>query len=159
MNRPNKCKNCQWYNKPYWSIINPCDNCPNENDYKTIVQIDGEPVFKKVLTEEEIKKAMTDKSIFELTIEEKDKEIERLNKELKEKKDIINKFIADENGGVSYTLQIENERLNNIIKGIETYCNIAIGMNFNMNNSELQNQIVEDYTDMLDKLKELKEGK
>ena len=26
-----KCKNCQWYNKPYWSIINPCDNCDREN--------------------------------------------------------------------------------------------------------------------------------
>ena len=50
----------------------------------------------------------------------------------------------------------EIERLNNIIDGIETYCNIAIGMNFNMNNNELQNQIVEDYTKMLDKLKELK---
>lgn len=31
MDRPNKCKNCQWYGKPYWSIINPCDNCPMEN--------------------------------------------------------------------------------------------------------------------------------
>lgn len=27
----NKCKGCQWYGKPYWSIINPCDNCPREN--------------------------------------------------------------------------------------------------------------------------------
>ena len=79
MNKPSKCKNCQWYGKPYWSIINPCDNCLIEKDYKTIIQIDGEPVFKETLTEEEIKKAMTDKSIFELTIEEKDKEIERLN--------------------------------------------------------------------------------
>ena len=79
MNKPNKCKNCQWYGKPYWSIINPCDSCPNENDYKTTIIVDGEPLFKKALTEEEIKKAMTDKSIFEITIEEKDKEIERLN--------------------------------------------------------------------------------
>ena len=31
MNKPSKCKNCQWYGKPYWSIINPCDNCPMEN--------------------------------------------------------------------------------------------------------------------------------
>lgn len=81
MNKPSKCKNCQWYGKPYWSIINPCDNCPNENNYKTIITIDREPLFKEVLTEEEIKKAMTDKSIFQITLEEKDKEIERLNKE------------------------------------------------------------------------------
>lgn len=26
----NKCKGCQWYGKPYWSINNPCDNCPRE---------------------------------------------------------------------------------------------------------------------------------
>ena len=30
MNR-NKCKGCQWYGKPYWSIINPCDSCPRED--------------------------------------------------------------------------------------------------------------------------------
>ena len=91
MNKPKKCKNCQWYGKPYWSIINPCDSCPNENDYKTIIQIDGEPVFKETLTEEEIKKAMTDKSIFELTIEEKDKEIEKLNNIINELEKYINK--------------------------------------------------------------------
>ena len=89
MNKPKKCKNCQWYGKPYWSIINPCDSCPNEIDYKTIIQIDGVPVIKETLTEEEIKKAMADKSIFELTIEEKDKEIERLNNIINElEKDI-----------------------------------------------------------------------
>ena len=27
----NKCKGCEWNGKPYWSIINPCDNCPREN--------------------------------------------------------------------------------------------------------------------------------
>ena len=52
MNKPSKCKNCQWYGKPYWSIINPCDSCPNEIDYKTIIQIDGVPVIKETLTEE-----------------------------------------------------------------------------------------------------------
>lgn len=62
MNKPNKCKNCQWYGKPYWSIINPCDNCSNENEYKTIITIDGEPIFNKTLTEEEIKKSMTEKN-------------------------------------------------------------------------------------------------
>ena len=96
MNKPNKCKNCQWYGKPYWSIINPCDNCPNENDYKTIIQIDGEPVFKEAITEEQLKKAMEGKSIFEITIEAKDKEIERLNKKIKEVREWIRIVQTDE---------------------------------------------------------------
>ena len=74
MNKPSKCKNCQWYGRPYWSIINPCDNCPNENNYETKITIYGEPVFKETLMEEQIKKAMTNKSIFKITIEEKAKE-------------------------------------------------------------------------------------
>jgi len=56
-------------------------------------------------------------------------------------------------------LEQEIERLNNIINELEKYCNIYIGMNFNMNNSKLQEQIIEDYTNILDKLKELKEIK
>ena len=95
MNKSSKCKNCQWYGKPYWSIINPCDNCPNENDYKTIITIDGEPVFKETLTEEQIKKAMTDKSIFEITIEEKAKEIEQLQQELQRKDNEIKQLRED----------------------------------------------------------------
>lgn len=47
MNKPNKCKNCQWYGKPYWSIINPCDNCPNENPIQTTITIDREKVFNE----------------------------------------------------------------------------------------------------------------
>ena len=22
------CMGCQYYNKPYWSIVSPCDSCP-----------------------------------------------------------------------------------------------------------------------------------
>lgn len=36
MNKPRKCKNCQWYGKPYWSVINPCDNCDREDYYKAM---------------------------------------------------------------------------------------------------------------------------
>lgn len=36
MDRPSKCKNCQWYGKPYWSVINPCDNCEREDYYKAM---------------------------------------------------------------------------------------------------------------------------
>ena len=60
----NKCKGCEWYGKPYWSIINPCDNCPNENDNITTITIGDVKPIQECLTEEEIKKAMTDKSIF-----------------------------------------------------------------------------------------------
>lgn len=57
MNKPSKCKNCQWYGKPYWSIINPCDNCPMEKNNVEVFTTWIDP-----------------------TIKEKDKEIERLNK-------------------------------------------------------------------------------
>ena len=64
MNKPNKCKNCQWYGKPYWSIINPCDNCPMENVETFTHWVDP-------------------------TIEQKDKEIERLNNIIDELEKII----------------------------------------------------------------------
>lgn len=53
----NKCKGCQWYGKPYWSITNPCDNCPRETTNVEILTRWQDP-----------------------TIEEQQKEIERLNK-------------------------------------------------------------------------------
>lgn len=28
MREYNPCMGCQYYNKPYWSIISPCDSCP-----------------------------------------------------------------------------------------------------------------------------------
>ena len=69
MNKPSKCKNCQWYGKPYWSIINPCDNCPMENVEKFTHWVDP-------------------------TIEQKDKEIERLNNIIDElEKDLEEVFI------------------------------------------------------------------
>lgn len=33
----NKCKGCPWYNKAYWSIICPCDNCYKNEDVKLII--------------------------------------------------------------------------------------------------------------------------
>ena len=56
-----QCKGCQWYNKPYWSIINPCDNCNREKTNIEIITRWQDP-----------------------TIEEKDKEIERLNNIIKD---------------------------------------------------------------------------
>ena len=62
-----------------------------------IITIGDEKPIKEYLTEEEIKKAMTDKSIFQITLEEKDKEIERLNNiidELKDDSRILKEFSA-----------------------------------------------------------------
>lgn len=109
--------------------------------------------------------------------QEKDKEIERLNTELEEKKKIINKFIADENGGVSYKLQNENERLNNIIEGqqieikkswkeINKYKNIIEELEKWLNErlekldmNGFDDDIYNGFEYSLDKLKALKEGK
>lgn len=68
MNKPSKCKNCQWYGKPYWSIINPCDNCPMENVETVTHWVDP-------------------------TIKELQNEIERLNKEHKKTIDMAIHFI------------------------------------------------------------------
>jgi hypothetical protein len=53
-----KCKGCQWNNKPFWSIVNPCDNCSKEETNVEVFTRWQDP-----------------------TIEEKDKEIERLKEE------------------------------------------------------------------------------
>lgn len=68
----NKCKNCQWHNKPYWSIINPCDVCLKENTNIEIITRWQDP-----------------------TIEEYQREIERLNNIINELENIINKMIYD----------------------------------------------------------------
>ena len=86
-----KCKGCKWYNKPFWSIINPCENCPREETNVEIITRWVDP-----------------------TIEEKDKEIERLNKELeyyKKEKERLGKLFYNRNE--------ENIRLNNIIKELQ----------------------------------------
>ena len=49
MNKPSKCKNCQWYGKPYWSIINPCDNCDREDYYKVMENYYTEDYVKSLL--------------------------------------------------------------------------------------------------------------
>ena len=66
----NKCKGCQWYGKPYWSIINPCDSCPRENTNIEIITRWQDP-----------------------TIEERDKEIERLKQLIARKNKVINDLI------------------------------------------------------------------
>jgi hypothetical protein len=51
----NKCKGCEWYGKPYWSIINPCDNCPRENTNVEILTRWQDPTI------EELKKQLQQK--------------------------------------------------------------------------------------------------
>ena len=43
-----KCKGCQWHNKPYWSIINPCDNCPRENTNVEIITRWQDPTIEEL---------------------------------------------------------------------------------------------------------------
>ena len=68
----NKCKGCEWYGKPYWSIINPCDNCPRE-DVEIITRWQ-DPTIKEL--QERIDKAIeyirkhSNNCMFELRIEE-----------------------------------------------------------------------------------------
>ena len=116
MNKPSKCKNCQWYGKPYWSIINPCDNCPMENVETITHWIDP-------------------------TIQEKDKEIERLNNDIK--------ILLKENDNKEKVII----KLNNIINELEKYLEDLI------DNDCVSIEATEIYEDTLDKLKELKEGK
>ena len=65
----NKCKGCEWHNKPYWSIINPCENCPKEETNVAIITRWIDP-----------------------TIEEKDKEIERLHSIIETTKIFVEKY-------------------------------------------------------------------
>ena len=92
----NKCKGCQWYGKPYWSIINPCDNCPREVINEEIyMELPKEKITFYGNTEEE-KKA--NELLFDMGLElsalddelkEKDKEIDRLNNIINELTDLI----------------------------------------------------------------------
>ncbi len=66
----NKCKSCQWYGKPYWSIINPCDNCPREEIVEGNIIVFKEHI-DKILDEVELTKR----------VEEKDKETKRIKGE------------------------------------------------------------------------------
>ena len=47
----NKCKGCEWYGKPYWSIINPCDNCPRENTNVEILTRWQDPTIEELKTQ------------------------------------------------------------------------------------------------------------
>ena len=76
----NKCKKCQWHNKPYWSIINPCDNCPNE-EINTTITIDNKKIINDFVNNKNYTIIFDYISKpYEETIIEQDKEIARLNK-------------------------------------------------------------------------------
>lgn len=67
----NKCKGCQWYGKPYWSIINPCDNCPRENTNIEIITRWQDPTIEEL--QKRIDKAieyLKDNACYENTISE-----------------------------------------------------------------------------------------
>ena len=49
-----ECLGCKWYNKPYWSIISPCTNCPKRFKNNTIkvtkysINIDESDLYKQI---------------------------------------------------------------------------------------------------------------
>ncbi len=52
----------------------------------------------------------------------------------------------------------ENQKLVKVIEELENYLKVGIAMNYNMNNDKLSEQTVDNYTDILNKLTELKGG-
>ena len=49
-----ECVNCEWYNKPYWSIISPCTNCTKRFNKKSVtvkqysINIDKKELYKEI---------------------------------------------------------------------------------------------------------------
>lgn len=49
-----ECINCEWYNKPYWSIISPCSNCRKRFNNKSVtvtqysINIDKKELHKEI---------------------------------------------------------------------------------------------------------------
>ena len=37
----NKCKGCQWYNKPYWSVVSPCNSCYKDEEITVYISPKG----------------------------------------------------------------------------------------------------------------------
>ena len=99
MNKPNKCKNCQWYGKPYWSVINPCDNCNREDYYK---------IMETYYTEDYVKSLLQ-------KIEDNNSDINNLTYQLakmKEENDVLKKKLDRRYYKNEYErIKEENERL------------------------------------------------
>ena len=36
-----KCKGCQWYNKPYWSVVSPCNSCYKDEEISVYISSKG----------------------------------------------------------------------------------------------------------------------
>lgn len=64
----NKCKGCEWYGKPYWSIINPCDNCPRENTNIEIITRWQDPTIKEKIEEMAILKGKINRVVMDLKL-------------------------------------------------------------------------------------------
>lgn len=56
-----KCKGCQWNNKPYWSIINPCENCYRDEVQTITNWVD--PTIKQLQQENKQLKEKINKAI------------------------------------------------------------------------------------------------
>lgn len=102
MNKPEKCKNCQWYGKPYWSIINPCDSC-SSNEETTLVYKINMPMFQDGELER-----------FDDNIHNISSEFVKMH--LKEKDMILSQRLVAK-------LEEENEKYKEVLDKIREYCN------------------------------------
>lgn len=84
-----------------------------------------------------------------------DDAIQTINKQNKRIEELVN---IDEK--ISLALESAEKKLDqykNNWEELKTYLNMVVGMNFNMNNDKLSEQKVDDYTNILNKMKELEE--
>ena len=125
MNKPKKCKNCQWYGKPYWGIINPCDNCPNENDYITQVgwYNEGTKQFEQLYTKDYVEELKKQYKKEELKLFHDNEILQtRIDKAVEYIEDIIERFnkINDKDLISNRLVDIEYiEKLFDILRGEE----------------------------------------
>ena len=76
----NKCKGCQWYNKPYWSVVSPCNSCYKDEEITVYISPNGYGKSYHEL-EQRIDKAIEyiEENYFTPTINDIDKKCDLLN--------------------------------------------------------------------------------
>ena len=103
------CLGCEWYNKPYWSIISPCTNC------------------SKRFKEKPIKVTKYSININKSDLYEQIEKLQQENKQLKE--------INEEHKKLNGELREENKKYKEVIDKIKKHCEIEI----NASNHHLEN--------------------
>lgn len=85
----NKCKGCEWYGKPYWSVINPCDNCQRDN-IQEVTRLEDLIMQNLCIRNEELKERV---AYLERSNDRREDEILSLRQELNDSNNKIDKAI------------------------------------------------------------------